>query len=107
VKYFSMTAIMIIGSVYFAVATATHKERLKDSYLLVMPYMAIEVLALGYTWMTGYQTIFHAKEYSMGSSIGQHTVGHFIGGLTWEPLSVFLVMEIIWFAYTRLIQRAA
>ena len=27
VKYFSMTAIMIIGSVYFAVATATHKER--------------------------------------------------------------------------------
>src|SRR6266850_5448754 len=106
VKYFSMTAIMIIGSVYFAVATATHKERLKDSYLLVMPYMAIEVLALGYTWMTGIQTIFHAKEYSMGTSIGQHTVGHFIGGLTWEPLSVFLVMEIIWFAYTRLIQRA-
>ena len=106
VKYFSMTAIMIIGSVYFAVATATHKERLKDSYLLVMPYMAIEVLALGYTWMTGYQTIFHAKEYSLGSSVAQHTVGHFIGGLTWEPLSVFLVMEIIWFAYTRLIKRA-
>jgi len=107
VKYFSMTAIIVVGSVYFAIATATHKERLKDSYLLVMPYMAIEVLALGYTWMSGNQTIFHAKEYSMGSSIGQHTIGHFIGGLTWEPLSVFLVMEIIWFVYTRLIRRSA
>ena len=105
VKYFSMTAIMVIATVSFAIATATHKQRLKDSYLLVMPYMAIEVLALGYTWMTGYQTIFHAKEYSLGSSVAQHTVGHFIGGLTWEPLSIFLVMEIIWFVYTRLFRQ--
>src|SRR2546427_3136182 len=69
VKYFSMTAIMIIGSVYFAIATATHKERLKDSYRLVMPYMTIEVIALGYTWVTGHETIFQVSVYSIGSSL--------------------------------------
>src|SRR6266404_4462680 len=74
VKYFSMSVIMLVGVVYFAVTTATHKDRLKASYLLVMPYMIIEVLALGYTWMTGYQTIFHAKEYSLGTTIRAHTI---------------------------------
>src|SRR6058998_2712448 len=65
VKYFSMSAIMVIGSLYFAIATATHKERLKASYLLVMPYMTVEVLALSYTWATGapdnfpHRRIFH------------------------------------------------
>ena len=101
VKYFSMTLVMIIGSIYFAIATVTHKERLKASYLLVMPYMIIEVLALGYTWATGHQTIFHAAEYSLGLSIAAHTIGHLVGGLTWEPLFGFLMMEIIWFVYTR------
>src|SRR5216117_1371176 len=100
VKYFSMTAIMIIGSVYFAIATATHKERLKDSYRLVMPYMTIEVIALGYTWATGHQTIFHATEYSMGTSIAVHTLGHLIGGFTWEPLLIFALIEVVWGIYT-------
>src|SRR5207247_5535757 len=99
VKYFSMTAVMIIGSIYFAVATTTHKERLKAAYLLVMPYMTVEVLALGYTWASGRQTIFHAQEYSFGTSIGAHTIGHFVGGLTWEPLFGFVVMEIVWGIY--------
>jgi len=99
VKYFSMTAIMIIGSLYFAIATATHKERLKASYLLIMPYMTVEVIALGYTWATGHQTIFHAAEYSMGTSIGVHTLGHLIGGFTWEPLIGFVVMELVWGIY--------
>ncbi len=102
VKYFSMTAIMLIGSIYFAIATTTHKERLKAAYLLVMPYMTIEVLALGYAWASGQQTIFHAREYSFGTTIGKHTIGHFVGGLTWEPLFGFLMMEIIWFGYTRI-----
>ena len=99
VKYFSMTAIMIIGSLYFAIATATHKERLKASYLLIMPYMTVEVIALGYTWATGHQTIFHAAEYSMGTSIGVHTLGHLIGGFTWEPLIGFVAMELVWGIY--------
>src|SRR5262245_45373881 len=95
VKFFSMSAIMLAGTLYFAVTTRTHKDRLKTSYLMVLPYMVIEVLALGYTWSSGRQTIFHAQEYSFGSSVAQHTIGHFIGGLTWEPLSVFLVMEVV------------
>ena len=99
VRYFSMTALMIIGAIYFAVATSTHKERLKAAYLLVMPYMAIEVLALGYTWASGHQTIFHAAEYNMGTSIAVHTIGHLVGGFTWEPLFGFLVMEIVWGIY--------
>jgi hypothetical protein len=99
VKYFSMSAIMMIGAVYFAIATSTHKERLKAAYLLVMPYMAIEVVALSYTWITDRQTIFHASEYSLGTSIAVHTLGHLIGGFTWEPLLGFAFMEIIWGAY--------
>lgn len=98
-KYFSMTAIIMAGTIYFAFATTTHKERLKDAYLLVLPYLTVEVLALGYTWTTGRQTIFHAREYSMGTSIGVHTIGHLVGGLTWEPLIVFLIMEVIWVIY--------
>jgi hypothetical protein len=101
VKYFSMSAIMTVGLIYFAVATSSHKERLKASYLLVMPYMTVEVLALGYTWASGRQTIFHASEYSLGTSIRMHTIGHFIGGLTWEPvLLMFVPMEIFWLLYS-------
>jgi hypothetical protein len=99
VKYFSMTVIMMAGSLYFAVATTTHKERLKAAYLLVMPYMTIEVLALSYTWATGHQTIFHAAEYSFGTTIAVHTLGHLVGGLTWEPLFGFVMMEIVWGLY--------
>jgi hypothetical protein len=99
VKYFSMTAIITAGALYFGIATASHKERLKAAYLLIMPYMVIEVIALSYTWATGRQTIFHAAEYSMGVSIAAHTLGHLIGGLTWEPLMVFVVTEIVWGLY--------
>jgi hypothetical protein len=101
VKYFSMTAVMTVCFIYFAIATTTHKERLKAAYLLVMPYMAVEVTALSYTWITGRQTIFSATEYSLGYSVPLHTIGHLIGGLTWEPLLGFLLMEIIWVVYSR------
>jgi hypothetical protein len=99
VKYFSMTAIIMIGAVYFAIVTTTHKERLKAAYLLIMPYMVIEVLALGYTWISGRQTIFHTPPYTFGVSIGMHTIGHLVGGLTWEPLTIFVMMEVLWYAY--------
>ena len=61
VKYFSMTVLWVAGALYFALATETHKERLRAAYLLTLPYMIIEVAALGYTWASGRQTIFHAK----------------------------------------------
>jgi hypothetical protein len=96
VKYFSMTAIIIAGMLFFSAATNAHKERFIVSYLLIFPYLIVEVAALGYTWMSGRQTIFHSHDYSLGFSIGAHTLGHLVGGLTWEPWSVFLMMEILW-----------
>jgi hypothetical protein len=99
VKYFSMTAIIAVGAVVFAIATKTHKDRLFASYFLIIPYMIIEVVALGYTWLTGQQTIFHAPEYSMGFGIVAHMAGHLVGGLTWEPLFLFILMEIVWVIY--------
>src|SRR6185503_8288700 len=99
VKYVSMSVVIMIGAVYFALTTPTHKGRLKDAYLLILPYLVVEVLALGYTWVTGHQTIFHAEEYSLGYGIAAHTIGHLVGGLTWEPLFLFLLMEVIWAIY--------
>src|SRR2546428_135293 len=68
-RFASMTVIIMAGTVYFAIAARTHKERLKAAYLLIIPYMIVEVAALGYTWSSGRQTIFHAREYSFGTSI--------------------------------------
>jgi hypothetical protein len=101
VKYASMTVILIASSVYFAAILDSRKDRLKAAYLLILPYMVIEVSALGYTWATGRSTIFHAPQYSFGTGIGLHTLGHLIGGLTWEPLFGFLMMEIIHALYVR------
>jgi hypothetical protein len=104
VKFSSMTVAIAVATIYFALTTDTHKERLRASYLLLIPYLIIEVAALGYTWASGRQTIFHAHEYSFNMPIAYHTVGHLVGGLTWEPLTVFLLMEIIW-AISRLFRR--
>jgi hypothetical protein len=57
--------------------------------------MLVEVMGLGYTWASGRETIFHAPEYTLGSSINVHFWGHVIGGLTWEPVFIFLMMLII------------
>jgi len=99
VKFASMSVVILAGAIYFSYATPTHKGRLKDAYFLILPYLVIEVLALGYTWVTGHQTIFHAQEYSLGFGVAAHTLGHLVGGLTWEPLFLFLVMEVIWAIY--------
>lgn len=99
VKYVSMTAVIAAGAVFFAFVLRTHRERLYAAYLLILPYMIIEVAALSYTWASGRPTIFHTPEYSLGSSIGMHTIGHLVGGLTWEPLFPFLIMEIIGLLY--------
>ena len=96
VKFFSMTVVIFAGLVYFALVTTSHLERLKASYLLILPYMIIEAVALGFTWATGRATIFHAPEYSFNSPLPLHFAGHILGGLTWEPLSVFILMELIW-----------
>jgi hypothetical protein len=100
VKYFSMTAVIAAGALYCAITTNTHRERLHAAFFLIIPYMIVEVAALAYTWITGHQTIFHSKDYSLGFSIAQHTLGHLAGGLTWEPLFLFIFMEIVWAIYT-------
>jgi len=96
VKFASMTVVLIIATIYFALATERHLDRLKAAYLIFLPYMFIELAALGYTWATGQQTIFHAQEYSFGMPMSYHFLGHLVGGLTWEPLAAFVVMEVIW-----------
>jgi hypothetical protein len=97
VKFSSMTAVIIAGIVYFAVATTSHWERFKASYLLILPYMIIEAAALGFTWASGRETIFHALEYSFGGTpLPFHFIGHIVGGLTWEPWILFVLMEVIW-----------
>ena len=95
VKYVSMTAVVMAGTIYLGFVLRTHRERFYASYLLILPYMIVEVAALGYTWASGHSTIFHAPEYSLGSSIAAHLAGHLVGGLTWEPLFPFLLMEIV------------
>lgn len=96
VKYASMTVIIMAGAIYFAIIAPTHKERLKAAYLLILPYMTVEVLALAYTWASGRHTIFHTPPYDFGVSMAQHTIGHLIGGMTWEPLMLFVFMEVVW-----------
>jgi len=100
VRWFSMTAVIAAGAVFFAIATKTHKDRLFASYFLIIPYMTIEVLALGYTWLSGQETIFHAPEYSLRLGITAHLAAHLLGGLSLEPLTLFIVMEIVWVIYT-------
>jgi hypothetical protein len=59
-KYSSMTVVILAGCVYFGAARRSWKELLTVSYLLILPYMAVELAGIGYTWATGRTTIFHA-----------------------------------------------
>src|SRR5215467_12171954 len=68
VRYASMSVIIAIGTIYYAFVCKTWFDRLKAAYFLILPYMIVEVLALGYTVLTDRQTIFHAREYSFGTT---------------------------------------
>ncbi len=94
-KYASMTVVILAGCVYFGAAGLAWKELVKVSYLLILPYMAVELGGIGYTWATGKTTIFHLPQYSFGMPADLHFLGHLVGGLTWQPLSLFLVMLIV------------
>lgn len=88
-RYASMTAVIIAGVVYFAPRTPDRTGRALVSYGLIVPYMAVEIAGLGYTWWRGRETIFHADPYTLGTPIDIHFFGHLFGGLTWEPAMVF------------------
>ena len=106
VKYSSMSIIILAGTIYYGATLRGRKDRLKASYLLILPYMVIEGLALGYTLASGQPTIFHTPEYSFGTPLPYHLVGHLVGGLTWEPLSLFVMMEVVYWV-SRLFRPAA
>jgi hypothetical protein len=92
---YAMTLVILAGCLYFGAASPSWKGLLAVSYLLILPYMAVEVVGIGYTWATGKTTIFHVPQYSLGLDLDLHFWGHLVGGLTWEPLSLFVVMLIV------------
>jgi len=94
-RYASMTAVILAGVVWFGSMTLGWRERMRVAYSLILPYALVEIAGRGYTFYSGRYTIFHAPEYSMGTSLRQHLLGHAIGGLTWEPLGVFAVMSVL------------
>ena len=94
-KYASMTVVILLGCIYFGALGLSWKELVKVSYLLILPYMAVELGGIGYTWATGKTTIFHVPQYSFGMPADLHFLGHLVGGLTWQPLSLFIVMLIV------------
>ncbi len=104
-KYASMTVIILGAALYYGLRAASYRELLRISYALLIPYMLVEIAAIGYTWSTGRRTIFHAPQYSFGTPIHLHFWGHAAGGLTWEPLSVFMLMAILRALRTRVLAR--
>jgi len=94
-KYCSMTVVILAGCVYFGAASLSWKELAAVSYLLILPYIAVELGGIGYTWATGKTTIFHVPQYSFGMPVNVHFWVHLVAGLTWQPLAVFVVMLIV------------
>jgi hypothetical protein len=92
-RYASMTAVILIAILYYGRLNPGRRERVIVAYLLVAPYMFIEVVGLGYTWWSGARTIFHTPPYTLGTSIAVHFLGHLAGGLSWEPA---IVCGLIW-----------
>ena len=92
-RYASMTVVIAIAILYFASRPSQRRERLIISYALIAPYMLVETLSLGYTWRTGTATIFHTPPYTFGVELPVHFWGHIVGGITWEPLFVFLLIS--------------
>ena len=92
-RYASMTMVILAAIVYYATKAMERREQIVVSYALIAPYMLVETLALGYTWRTGSETIFHVPPYTLGFDLPLHFWGHIIGGLTWEPLVVFLLIS--------------
>lgn len=100
-RYASMTGVIAIAILYFTFRPNQPRERLIISYLLIAPYMLVETLSLGYTWRTGTTTIFHTPPYTFGVELPVHFWGHIVGGITWEPGFVFLLITI----FSRVVRR--
>ncbi|HEV8130533.1 MAG TPA: hypothetical protein VGQ81_04735 [Acidobacteriota bacterium] len=111
VKFASMTVIMAIGSVYLAVWSAWHDWNYRDlfvfSYFITVPYMAVEVVGLSLAGLSGQMNIFHTREYSFGAPLWLHLTGHIIGGLTWEPWTIWLICCVVFWLTVKMYGKAA
>lgn len=107
--YCSMTAVIVLGMIYFAIVCAKWKDRLLAAYVLFLPYTFVDVIALGYTWVTGQPTIFQRHEHAFGLTVGQHLSTMLVSGLTSGPLFAFVLMSAIGWVYwkVRIPRRAA
>ena len=100
--YSSMTVVILIGLIYFAIACRSWRDRLAAAYLLFLPYTFVEVVTLGYTRITGQFTIFHRHEHALGLTVGQHLGVMVIQGVTLGPAVSFLLMSVIAWARLKL-----
>jgi len=99
VRFASMTAVMAAGSVYLSIWCSRHGWSYWDlfifSYFITVPYMAVEVVGLSLAGLSGRPNIFHAPEYSLGTPLWIHLVGHIVGGVTWEPWMIWLICCVL------------
>lgn len=98
--YCSMTLVIVVGTPYFAIVCPRWSDRLLAAYVLFLPYTLVDVVALGYTWLTGNPTIFQRHEHiAFGLTAGQHLSVMLVSGLTTGPLFTFVVMSAIAWVY--------
>ncbi len=111
VKFASMTVVMGVASVYLAIWCARHGWSYRDlfifSYFITIPYMAVEIVGLLLAGLSGRPNIFHAPEYSLGTPLWLHLLGHIIGGLTWEPWIIWLICCLLFWVTSRIYGRPA
>jgi hypothetical protein len=93
VTWCSMTLVITGGWIYFAIVCSRWKDRLIAAYVLFVPYTLVEIVALGYTYVTGNPSIFQRHEHAFTLTAGQHLATMVIQGLTWGPLLTFAVMS--------------
>ena len=95
--YSSMTGVIVIGMIYFAIACPRWNDRLLAAYVLFLPYTLVEIVTLGYTFVTGNYTIFQRHDHAFGLTVGQHLSAMVIQGLISGPLlTLGLMSGIAW-----------
>jgi hypothetical protein len=98
--YFSMTLVITVGWIYFAIVCSKWKDRLIAAYVLFLPYTAVEIVTLGYTYFTGNPTIFQRHDHEFSLTAGQHLAAMVVTGLTWGPLMIFALMSgVAWVVF--------
>ena len=68
-RYSSMTAVIALGMIYFAIVCPKWKDRLLAAYVLFVPYTLVVIVTLGYTFVTGNHTIFQRHDHAFGLTV--------------------------------------